>query len=620
MRLPWNRFALLSLGLCAAVLAAPPASRPADLLHYSHPDQPSLRWEIAAGELRCSTDSGAHWRMLLKRTGLQCVLGDPLRPPRVYFTSALNTYVTDDSWHVRALGGPREGGRLTIDSWGRVYEAAPLGLRPGCWRYAGGTWDRLLDQPVSEVHVDPADPRNITATLSVRGGVHVWQSRDDGLNWSRPRLRGEEANAMVSRRYTLTPEDADYAANPELLAPLIVFRNGSMSEGETLPVAWQRVSGNLIAERDIRKFRSAPASLRAQSRRGQAGLVSQHIVAPGPTRLRVQAALCTQGSGAAELAIEAMDLNGLRIAWRPFAMLHGAAEWNTHTGEFVLPEGTSSFAIALQIEGEQVAWLDDVTLDVYLDGQWKPAATVLDFHTGEPGTPLEASLLPVTPVPGSFPTFPRGWAEWNQRLVQRSRLDAQIVFLGDSLTEQWGLPSQKDLWSTFSRRGAANCAISTERTETLLWRLNHDALHGLRPRLILLMIGGDNLDQNRVEPQDIARGIELVVKRLRESQPQARILLQGILPRERDAKAPVRERIACINTIIARLDDNAAVRYLDFGPKMLDPDGTLAPFLSPDGVHLTQAGYTRWTGAIQEVIEEMMSLPPLSSSPSLGLR
>ena len=49
---------------------------------------------------------------------------------------------------------------------------------------------------------------------------------------------------------------------------------------------------------------------------------------------------------------------------------------------------------------------------------------------------------------------------------------------------------------------------------------------------------------------------------------------------------------------IRLLADGRNVLWCDFGPKLLEPDGTLAKETAHDFVHLTEKGYEIWTAAL----------------------
>ena len=87
---------------------------------------------------------------------------------------------------------------------------------------------------------------------------------------------------------------------------------------------------------------------------------------------------------------------------------------------------------------------------------------------------------------------------------------------------------------------------------------------------------------------------------LRRDFPNAKILLLAIFPRGVPGD-PVRDKIAEVNRIIARLDDQQHVFYMDIGAKFLDEKGVFLPdSFRPDNLHPQAKGYDIWGEAVSE--------------------
>src|ERR1043165_3427357 len=97
-----------------------------------------------------------------------------------------------------------------------------------------------------------------------------------------------------------------------------------------------------------------------------------------------------------------------------------------------------------------------------------------------------------------------------------------------------------------------------------------------------------------------------VVQEMRTDFPQAKILLLAVFPRGVPGDS-VRDKIAEINRIIAKLDDQRHVFYLDIGPKFLDAGGRFLPdTLRPDNLHPVAKGYDIWGAAVKDKLAELM--------------
>ena len=230
---------------------------------------------------------------------------------------------------------------------------------------------------------------------------------------------------------------------------------------------------------------------------------------------------------------------------------------------------------------------------------------------------LHAEATAIWPMPSSLPSVPAGVnsaayptprLKWISRVKKTNESAAkvsdkiQLVFDGDSITDFWHKFGEQIWEERYEKLGGFDFGIAADRTEHLLWRLSQGQMNGLHPRLILLMIGTNNIGSNTNE--QIAEGIREIIDQYRKLCPDATILIQGIFPRGHDATNPLREQIKEINKIIATYSDGKKVLFLDFGDKFLQADGTLSPEIMPDFLHPGEKGYQIWADAIQPVIDQ----------------
>jgi lysophospholipase L1-like esterase len=152
--------------------------------------------------------------------------------------------------------------------------------------------------------------------------------------------------------------------------------------------------------------------------------------------------------------------------------------------------------------------------------------------------PTMLPILTILFVLGSAATTPQqrdGWhAERHQRIndTVASRQGAvDLVFVGDSITQGWE-GAGRTIWEeAYGPRRAVNIGISGDRTEHVLWRLDHGNLDGITPKVAVVMIGTNNISHNAHSTDEVLAGVQAVVKRIREISPNARVLLLGIFPR-----------------------------------------------------------------------------------------
>lgn len=214
----------------------------------------------------------------------------------------------------------------------------------------------------------------------------------------------------------------------------------------------------------------------------------------------------------------------------------------------------------------------------------------------------EAKNAAVVPVPREG-----GWMKrhdsFNERVKQGN---VDLIFIGDSITQGWE-GNGKDAWKkAYGNRNAVNLGIGGDRTQHVLWRLDHGNIEGIKPKLAVLMIGTNNSNRNDHTAEEIAEGIKAIVAKLRAKLPETKILMLAIFPRGPMPNAQ-REKNAKASQLASQMADGKMVHYLDIGPKFLTADGTLEKEIMPDYLHLSPKGYEIWAAAIEDKVQELMA-------------
>lgn len=188
--------------------------------------------------------------------------------------------------------------------------------------------------------------------------------------------------------------------------------------------------------------------------------------------------------------------------------------------------------------------------------------------------------------------------------AQAKKGDLDVIFLGDSITQCWTYEG-KELWARrYAPMKAANFGIGSDRTEHVLWRVQNGTLEGSSPKVLVLLIGTNNIKRDTA-PQ-IAEGVGAILSEIRARLPGTKVLLLGLFPRAELPDDPRRVKVAEVNTHLAKLDDGKAVFFLDLGPKFLKPDGTLSKGVMHDFLHLTTKGYQIWSDEMAPKLAELM--------------
>jgi lysophospholipase L1-like esterase len=182
------------------------------------------------------------------------------------------------------------------------------------------------------------------------------------------------------------------------------------------------------------------------------------------------------------------------------------------------------------------------------------------------------------------------WTAFHYQQVEAlTALAPDVLFIGDSLTLGWQQGGRPAWNRYFEPLGAGNIGIAGDTTRDVLWRIENGALDTIGPRLIVLMIGTNDLPST--EPPMIAERVGQVVGAIRQRQPAATLLLLGLLPRDARPDTVLRQKLSQVNGALAELADGRTVVFLDCGAALLQADGTLPAEISPDALHLSEQGY-----------------------------
>ena len=188
--------------------------------------------------------------------------------------------------------------------------------------------------------------------------------------------------------------------------------------------------------------------------------------------------------------------------------------------------------------------------------------------------------------------------------------DIDCLLMGDSITDWWRRAGLAIYEANFGSLKCANFGIAGDRTQGVLWRFANGELDGYSPKLMMLMIGTNNLSGRRSPantPEEISMGVAAIVTRFRARFPEAKVLLLGVFPRGAEPTAQYREPIGRINSIIATLDDGEYVHYMDIGDHFLEPDGSISTEVMADALHPTERGYEIWADAVMPTFTELLA-------------
>lgn len=228
------------------------------------------------------------------------------------------------------------------------------------------------------------------------------------------------------------------------------------------------------------------------------------------------------------------------------------------------------------------------------------------------------TCAPELPLPAIRATIPDtqnrdhaiyDWPTRHQQVLDcLKKAKPQLVMIGDSITHYWaGQPAAPIVRSTeawnraFGNRTAANLGFGWDRTENVLWRIEHGELDGINPEHVVLLIGTNNLGMDT--PEEVFAGIDAVCRAVHVKLPSARILVLGILPRKDQMQ--LKADLDKVNYLLqTRLHPRGYVRVYDIGNRFRNADGTFNDKLFSDGLHPNAAGYDILAAVLAERMDK----------------
>ena len=207
----------------------------------------------------------------------------------------------------------------------------------------------------------------------------------------------------------------------------------------------------------------------------------------------------------------------------------------------------------------------------------------------------------------------------NQEMASSAPEQLDVVFLGDSITEQWlgtslGRPNKyaaqvPTLWSEFfGRSHALALGLSGDQCNNLLYRLmNGEMPSSLNPTAWWILIGTNDYkdDCNR---ETILAGQLGVLEEALFRKPEARFILQGILPRGKDnlLESTQWQDFQWINDRLACLAELPQLDFFNGTSLFLNGDGeTVNQTLLYDFLHPSYEGHKLWGQAMVEQLKQL---------------
>lgn len=264
-------------------------------------------------------------------------------------------------------------------------------------------------------------------------------------------------------------------------------------------------------------------------------------------------------------------------------------------------------------DNKRVFWIDFNNQLLEKDGTLSKEIMPDLLHPNAKGYTIWAeSILPFvrkTVRRSVIPEARSGW--WMNRFNEKCALAKakkwNFVFLGDSIVHGWEGAGKKEWKELIGPYQVFNAGYGADRTEHVLWRLDHGELDGINPKLIFVMIGTNNTGHNNAvqeRPEDTAAGIRAILDRLEKIAPNAKIVLHPIFPRGETPKDGLRIRNEKVNALIRGFVNGRNILWLDFNDRFLTKEGTLTREIMGDLLHPTPKGYVIWFNAVKPLLDQ----------------
>lgn len=306
--------------------------------------------------------------------------------------------------------------------------------------------------------------------------------------------------------------------------------------------------------------------------------------------------------------------NAVKIAKLGFPMLHVVGD-----ADEVVPvqENTNPFAQKIKTAGGDIEVIHKPKVRHH-PHSLKDPTRITNFILAATGDKINFATIA---APGAEYRSGAGWTEGKGWWQQKENIDSlvlskksDIVFLGNSITQ--GTAGQRTYVthkpglavfdSVFGKYKWESAGISGDRTQNVLYRLQHGNFIKAQPKVMVVTIGVNNFIDGD-SPKEIADGIITIANWIKVNMPQTQLILCGPLPTGLQSGESRRKKLEKIHSILAA-QNHRGYTYLPVIKPFLLPNGDLNPEMySGDGIHLITGGYRAWALALHPVIEKYLN-------------
>jgi hypothetical protein len=197
------------------------------------------------------------------------------------------------------------------------------------------------------------------------------------------------------------------------------------------------------------------------------------------------------------------------------------------------------------------------------------------------------SDIAITTTPEPVPIGKK--ARYEKQLERLPHGQVDVLIAGDSLAAQW---EKADLREAFPGCRIAKMSMTGDRIQNTLWKVKCGDFDSLRPRIVVLIVGTNNLPTNT--PVAMAAGIEAIVEEMLERWSPECIFVVGVPPRGAAGTYKRARRQQANGRLQSAISALPQVRFVDLDLLLTD-----AAAFQADMLHLSKRGYGILTAALR---------------------
>ncbi|OHT09799.1 G-D-S-L family lipolytic protein [Tritrichomonas foetus] len=220
----------------------------------------------------------------------------------------------------------------------------------------------------------------------------------------------------------------------------------------------------------------------------------------------------------------------------------------------------------------------DTGMKKHANAVYKPLATILDLPNDELTYKTQKAITQYRYL---------GFRQRHYDLIEKiGQSKPTNVLFGDDIVAHW------EGRSSFPS-GYTNFGMNQDRIENVIWRVLHEEMFNYTATKIVLIAGGNNLETT-TDDNEIVEGLKYLVERVKNKQPNAQIILSGLIPRK-----GLESRITTLNgKIQSMVIAQGKATYKDLGKSLLSGGSIDSSSYESDGIRLNDVGYTKLAAAL----------------------